>query len=1271
MPKSKKPKKKSKKTKPTKSGKKSPGNNGDIQALSSIEQVYMRPGMWIGGKKCSEEDVWVMRDDGTVECIKMVFNRGMVKCIGEPIENVLDNKSRTIEKNGKDVTIKMTRASIDIAEEDDMTLIVIENDGAHISTTPQTFHIKNEATQEIEEVELYPAEAAFGRMFSGRNYEGDRTGIGMNGVGVKATSIFSKYSRVEHYDPYNKEKFTIEFIDNMKERSDPVIESLDDGKIGWTRISFALDLKYFKFPSKSENYLTSDLIDYLRLKACEISMLSGIKVSFNGEKIKKITNLEKYTKLFFKESRHKLFSLRSPLHDDCVVVQSGVEEHDVVVAEQSTPNHISFVNGTSTRDGGIHVTAWAHAVVSRYVRGFNEKYKKKGKTEAIKTTARQVYPFLTFVVNANVVNPRFKSQTKDDFVSMEGEDGDDKQYLLFEATKKPTGKSKRVLHDYEQNKAMIDEFKNELDEQVKKMLNWPFTKDLVKRLRKLKPDKKRPRKKDRIYLPKLQDANKAGQEPEKCTIYIMEGDSAKSGAMKGFTNPDYQGAISLKGKPPGTTKNTIEMVEANASLASIKTVLNLTRGLDYGIKENLDTLRYHTIYIMTDADDDGIHIRGLLLDFFYTHYRSLIENGHVRCLNTGVVEVQRKKGDPILFYTKTEFDEWKEGLTAKMRKKFKWPEKYNKGLGSIDDQSIGFHFDSDKINTYTLDDEADDYMDLCFAEAVKRGGDRKNLVTIGKKIYTVDGRDLIPTTDVWEFEGQTKWEGSVEFDDAEDVDYKGELGLSTFVRSQMIEYYNTGLMRGLFGIDGLKDVWRKIYYSVQKQNRQMTGSNAAGCVQGDTEYHHADAFGSIITMGQNYAGSPNNVPLIRIIGSSGSRIGYDNGKASKIGGDYAASRYVDVAMNDISKHVFKSIDNNIIPRHVAMIKGKEELQEPKYLLPVILLSAVNGRGAPACGHASNIYNVNPEDLVDWTMKWIDGEDTFELHPWWAGLNCDIEFKRDKDGVPISVISTGVIEKGTGEDKGKWLITELPVYVSTGTAKKHLEAMCEGKGSDIVRFDEYHTAHSVLFKITMRRGVKPDLEFKRKGKWKFMRSSISINITILDENYLAHKFPTMEAYLEWWCTRRLFRYGERKDWMLDDLELKLQKARNKYRFIRCVLCEEDEEDEYEGKPIQRIELYNEDDEDDSRLHEELEELEFERVEESFEYLLGMQMRSMTKKRLENLLREVEKIIGDIEEIGGTSPGDMWKSDLDDFLKAYKKMDKDRTKMYKNAKKRIGQ
>ena len=151
-------------------------------------------------------------------------------------------------------------------------------------------------------------------------------------------------------------------------------------------------------------------------------------------------------------------------------------------------------------------------------------------------------------------------------------------------------------------------------------------------------------------IPKLEDANEAGtKNASGCTLILTEGDSAKTLAMAGLgvIGRDYYGVYPLKGKLLNVREASHKQIMENKEITSLVKIMGLTYKKKYESLDDMKSLRYGKIMIMTDQDQDGSHIKGLLINFIHHNWPSLLRLPFLEEFITPIVKVWRKH----LFYT--------------------------------------------------------------------------------------------------------------------------------------------------------------------------------------------------------------------------------------------------------------------------------------------------------------------------------------------------------------------------------------------------------------------------------------------------------------------------------------------------------------------------------------------------------------------------------------------------------------------------------------------
>lgn len=1215
------------------------------QRLNPFQHALKRPDTYIGSAKTVSIETWLYDDESSTAQLKKIrYNPGLFQIVREIISNSIDNVWRS--KDSKTPVKK-----IEIRVESETGRISVWNDGYCIPVRQEDWEYTDHRTGKVHTDVLYPAEVFFGDMFAGTNLNDDeiRKTSGRNGMGAKATNVFSVEFVVECTNPEDKAKFIQTYTKNGTHREEPEVVSYKN-KTGYTLVSFIPDYGYFQYPNGSSPGIDENFISILKLYAHEVAMITGVRVDFildDDVYTVKVNSLEKYVRLFFPDTEgSKLVSLTSPGGDECVLVEGDVPEVDSV----DEISQISFVNGIRTEKGGIHVREWRDNIIPAVVRGFNSRKVKKGE-EQLKTSAKEIYPYLRLFVRVEVDRPRFASQTKDELTEIFNEKGESVDYKLVNSRSK------------KEKEAWI----KILDTAVKKILKWNFIFLLEEKLLS-KVDRALSRKegKKRLNFGKnADDANEAGtKNGHLCTGYITEGGSAKTFAVRGISSIpngwDYNGAIAIKGKFLNVQNASVREINKNVEVQLLKSFFGLRHGVDYSKDENYKTLRYGRACILADADDDGIHIRGLLLNFFYRSYPGLIERGYVQSFSTAVVAVlfNAAKKDPgrRLFYSNPEFKQWYEQNSANGRQTQKIKDiAYYKGLGSIPPRDSPGYFRDPMIVNYFIEGDEEEYMDLGFNE--KAADWRKEWIT----------RDMIKCEEDSESEielgedeielGESGEDSTDEFDETPSISreiikveqsdyiYEGQLGLSTFVDRQLIIYHRMALRRALPGVwDGLKESQRKVLFGISARNfkKPKNMEQVAGAIKELTNYHHGSKSltDTAVKMAQRFVGS-NNIPLLIDEGEVGSRL--EGGK------DAAAPRYLATTVESITKIIFNPLDEPLLERLVE----DDEVIEYRTYMPIIPMILVNGCKGIASGFSTEIPSYNPLELVNWIENWLDGDvsEVDRLVPWYQGFTGEISLVK-KSGKVVSWLSKGILEKGTGKDKDWWHIRELPVFLWTKDFQLWLDFLSGGPPppgqrktkSDVVALRDYkhnNGPNTVHFKIKPTKDFIPDMD--TAGNLKVMQKTKPLtNMLAIDENDYPHKFNSPEDILEFFCPTRLEYYKLRKNHIMNNLKEDLKKASNKYRYIKAV-------------KDKKLNMYQ----TDEALETEMEEVwKFDRIKSgssekdpSYDYLLSMQMRSMTVKKLEELKKDQENLQTKIKILGKKTPADLWREDLAEFKKAY--------------------
>ena len=402
---------------------------------------------------------------------------------------------------------------------------------------------------------VYVPYMIFGELMTSSNFDDNekRTTGGRNGLGAKLTAIFSTKFIVEVGDADRKKKFYQEFNNNLLDKTKEKVTKYNN-KSSYVKITFYPDFEKFGI----EN-LTDDHYQLFHRRCIDIAGTNNnnLKVYYNNKKLS-INSFKKYIQLYYPD-------------DDILLDDQNRWQVGVIYKQDEGNKSISFVNAISTYRGGKHDDHVIDQVIKKLV---DNHIKKKNKD--IKISNAFVKENLVFFINSVIENPGFSSQTKETLTTKVKDFGS--SYSVSDTLLKKLAKSGIV-------------------EQVVKLAEFKQTTGLKK------TDGKKQVKLRGI--PKLEDANKAGSKDSyKCSLLLVEGDSAKTFAMSGLNviGRDYFGIFPLKGKLLNVREASSSQIAKNDEITHIKQILGLKQGVDYSIEENFKQLRYGRIIALTDQD---------------------------------------------------------------------------------------------------------------------------------------------------------------------------------------------------------------------------------------------------------------------------------------------------------------------------------------------------------------------------------------------------------------------------------------------------------------------------------------------------------------------------------------------------------------------------------------------------------------------------------------------------------------------------------------------
>ncbi len=439
---------------------------------------------------------------------------------------------------------------------------------------------------------------------------------GLHGVGVSCVNALSTYLRAEVRR--DGKLYMQEF--SCGKPLEP-IQVIGDSEITGTTITFKPDGSIFTVSEYKWDILAARLRDLAYLNA-------GIHLSLTDKRVVHEDGSFKYEHFHslegLKEFVHFLDEAREPLMDDVIHISCEKQGIPVEVAmtynTSYNENVYSYVNNINTIEGGTHLAGFRRGL-TRTLKKYAEDSKMLEKVK-IEINGDDFREGLTAVVSVKVQEPQFEGQTKTKLGNNE----------VIGAVDMAVSEA---LRNY------LEEHPKEAKIIVDKVILAATARYAARKAREM-VQRKSPLTGG--GLPgKLADCS--NRNPEKCEIFLVEGDSAGGTAKQG-RDRNFQAILPLRGKILNVEKAMQHKVLESEEIRNIYTALGVTIGTEDDSKElNMSKLRYHKIIIMTDADVDGSHIATLILTFFFRHMKPLIEQGYVYIATPPLYMCKRGKNE--------------------------------------------------------------------------------------------------------------------------------------------------------------------------------------------------------------------------------------------------------------------------------------------------------------------------------------------------------------------------------------------------------------------------------------------------------------------------------------------------------------------------------------------------------------------------------------------------------------------------------------------------
>ena len=989
----------------------------------------------------------------------------------------------------------------------------------------------------------------FGHLLTGANFDDGIKKVvgGRNGYGAKLCNIFSVQFTVETLSKGVLFKQT--WRNNMSIEEPPELSRPNDVKQEFTRVTFVPDLAKFGMRT-----LDDDIVALMSRRAYDLAATSGVSVYLNSRKVP-INSFTRYINMFIPEDMNR-------------VSEHSSDRWQVAVAKsESGFQQVSFVNNIATYKGGRHVDHVVGIIIDNLQKSLQKK--------KMVLKPFQIKNHLWVFVNCLIENPAFDSQTKENMNT---------PVARFGSSFEP---SKKFIASVEKNTGIMDS-----------VIQWVRFKE-QEVLEKTGSKTKQQRVKG---FSKLEDANNAGTRKSlQCTLILTEGDSAKSLVVAGLSviGRDNYGVFPLKGKLLNVRDASYTQISNNAELTAIVKILGLQYKKNYESQKDIATLRYGKLMIMTDQDQDGSHIKGLVINFLHVNWPSLIRGSFLEEFITPIIRVVVDRGIRS-FYSIPEYQEW---LHEDPEPRSRLKPKYYKGLGTSTSNEAKEYFSDlgrHRVLFRYRGPEDDDAIELAFSK--KKVEDRKKWLL---RFMGAPDREKI-----YLYKKNTK-----------EVSYK------EFVDKELVLFSNMDNERSIPSlVDGLKPGQRKVMFTCFLRNDRsgVRVTQLAGSVSERAAYHHGEAalIQTIIGLAQDFVGS-NNINMLSPIGLFGTR--QHGGK------DYSSARYICTMLTKEAELMFPEEDRPVL----EYLVDENVSIEPKFYVPVIPLVLVNGAEGIGTGWSTKIPNYNPRDIIANIRRMMASKPPIVMKPWFRGFKGSIEpIEGDRSKFVVSGISKVVRSEKTGELDLE--IVELPVRVWTQTYKEQVIEPLRESGALPNDYNENHTINDVRFVLLGCGATEKVNPLPLKLQTTFSTNSM----VLFDAAGKIKRYESPEAILKEFYIVRLEYYKKRKEYWAEKMRAEMLKLQNQARFIQEKVDGVLKPENTRKNVFQNVLNKAGYDSDPVRSWKE------GRTDTpDYDYLIDMPIRNILLEKKEELLQRRDTAIAKLRDLESSSPEDLWERDLE--------------------------
>ncbi len=441
-----------------------------------------------------------------------------------------------------------------------------------------------------------------GGKFNNENYSFSG---GLHGVGASVTNALSEWLEVE---VYNKTIYKMRFHSYYDKTRKKMISGEPEEPLQNTRIKTDKHGTFVRFKPDKDVFETVEFsLETIAKRLRELAFLNkGISIKltdlrdddkFYSKTFKYDGGLVDYV-LYLNEGKMKLYDLPvyAKTEKDGILIEFAIQHTD-----SYTESVFSFVNNIPTPEGGTHEVGFKSGVTK--ILNDYAKSNNLVKDKDVVFTGEDFREGMTAIISVKMKNVEFEGQTKTKLGNPEAK----------AAVEAATIEELDVLVRNKKNKPIFDAM-------IKKAVGAAKARNAARHAKEIA------RAKNGADSAKLigKLASCSSKKAEFNEVFIVEGDSAGGSAKQG-RDRQHQAILPLRGKPLNAEKKSIAEVLKNEEIRTIISALGTGIGNDF----NLDNLNYYKVIILSDADQDGAHIRAILLTFFFRYMKPLIQEGHV------------------------------------------------------------------------------------------------------------------------------------------------------------------------------------------------------------------------------------------------------------------------------------------------------------------------------------------------------------------------------------------------------------------------------------------------------------------------------------------------------------------------------------------------------------------------------------------------------------------------------------------------------------------